>query len=113
MGADLAQLCQVAAKSAIRDSIAADELKAGDDAMDDGSCGEIGRKHFEEAFGCARRSVGQTDLAKYDQFRKKFDPTYKNSGGEGGCVINWPDSNDAVAGAGGAAAADDDDDLYS
>merc|ERR1719473_2249503 len=31
---------------------------------------ELGRKHFEEAFTMARRSVGQTDLAKYDQFRK-------------------------------------------
>merc|ERR1711998_243748 len=73
-GADLAELCQRAAKSAIRDAIAADELKTGDDAMDDVSGAELGRKHFEEAFTVARRSVGQTDLAKYDQFRKKFDP---------------------------------------
>merc|ERR1712182_129441 len=50
-GADLAQLCQRAAEAAIRDCIAADELKTGDDAMDDGQEGaEIGRKHFEEAF---------------------------------------------------------------
>merc|ERR1711912_49132 len=55
-GADLAELCQRAAKAAIRDAIAADELKAGDeDAMDMGN--EIGRKHFEEAFAGARRSV--------------------------------------------------------
>merc|ERR1712054_424667 len=33
-GADLAELCQRAAKSAIRDAIAAEELRAGDDAMD-------------------------------------------------------------------------------
>merc|ERR550514_2517045 len=112
-GADLAQLCQVAAKAGIRDAIAAEELKAGDDAMDDTNSGaELGRKHFEEAFTVARRSVGQTDLAKYDQFRKKFDPTYKTSSGEGGCVINWPD--DATGGgAVSTAAAADDDDLYS
>lgn len=34
-GADLAELCQRAAKAAVRDAIAADELRAGDDdAMD-------------------------------------------------------------------------------
>merc|ERR1740139_306946 len=77
-GADLAELCQRAAKSAIRDAIAADELNAGDNAMDGGESNEIGRKHFEEAFAGARRSVAGTDLAKFDQFRKKFDPVYKN-----------------------------------
>merc|ERR1719373_1530996 len=84
-GADLAELGQRAAKAAIRDAIAADELKAGDDAMDDGMGAEITRKHFEEAFAGARRSVANNDLAKFDQFRKKFDPFYKSSsGGDGG-----------------------------
>merc|ERR1712203_1321949 len=60
-GADLAELCQRAAKAAIRDAIAADELKTDD--MDVDAASEIGRKHFEEAMGGARRSVAQTDLA--------------------------------------------------
>lgn len=107
----MAELCQRAAKAAIRDAIAAEELKAGDDAMDDVGTSEIGRKHFEEAFAGARRFVAATDLAKYDQFRKKFDPVYMNqSAGDGGVVINWPDA--PVIGGGGAAAVDDDDDLY-
>jgi len=111
-GADLAEFCQRAAKAAIRDCIAADELNAGnEDAMDEGGT-EILRKHFEEAFAGARRSVGITDLAKYDQFRKKFDPVYMNSqSGDGGFQINWPDDNDG--GFTATAAADDDDDLYS
>jgi len=111
-GADLAELCQRAAKAAIRDAIAAEELKAGDDAMDAEASSEIGRKHFEEAFAGARRSVASNDLAKYDQFRKKFDPVYmQQSGGGSGMVINWPDG--PTIGEGGAtAAADDDDDLY-
>merc|ERR1739838_872695 len=109
-GADLSELCQRAAKAAIRDCIAAEELKVGDDAMDEGSS-EIGRKHFEEAFGGARRSVAATDLAKYDQFRKKFDPVYKNqTGGDGAPLINWPD--EPSLGASAPAADDDDDDLY-
>ncbi|CAJ1351087.1 unnamed protein product, partial [Effrenium voratum] len=69
-GADLAELCQRAAKAAVRDAIAADELKGDDDAMDTTMGSEITRKHFEEAFGGARRSVAGSDLAKYDQFRK-------------------------------------------
>merc|ERR1719421_1618174 len=115
-GADLAELCQRAAKAAIRDAIAADELKQGDDAMDDDATAEIGRKHFEEAFGGARRSVAATDLAKFEHFRKKFDPSYMNAAGaDGGLVIQWPDDTSTFGAAGGGAAAgggDDDDDLY-
>merc|ERR1719148_677893 len=110
-GADLAELCQQAAKAAIRDAIAADELAAGDNGMEAEGTNEISRKHFEEAFGGARRSVAGNDLAKYDQFRKKFDPVYKNStGGDGALNIQWPDGPSL----GGAAptAVDDDDDLY-
>jgi|ERR1712194_978510 len=114
-GADIENLCQIAAKSAIRDAIAADELKAGaeDADMEGNDVAEITRKHFEEAFGAARRSVSMTDLNKYDNFRMKFDPVYKQShaGAAGGdtCNIVWPDDNNNFA----APAADDDDDLYS
>merc|ERR1712061_556223 len=110
-GADLAELCQRAAKAAIRDAIAAEELKVGDDAMDADTQAEIGRKHFEEAFAGARRSVASNDLAKYDQFRKKFDPVYKNQTGGDGVYINWPDGP-TIQASSGAGAADDDDDLY-
>merc|ERR1712154_262578 len=97
-------------KAAIRDAIAAEELKAGDDAMDDGAGAEITWEHFEEAFAGARRSVANNDLAKFDQFRKKFDPVYKNStSGDGGLNIQWPDGPSLGA---ATAAADDDDDLY-
>merc|ERR1719197_2417547 len=111
-GADLAELGQRAAKAAIRDAIAADELKGDDDMDEDVVATEIGRKHFEEAFAGARRSVGITDLAKYDQFRKKFDPVYMNQqSGDSGFSINWPDDNNTFTAT--AAADDDDDDLYS
>merc|ERR1712194_182945 len=56
-GADLAGLCQYAAKAGIRDAIASEELKAGDDAMDADGIAEIGRKHFEEAYDHSRASV--------------------------------------------------------
>merc|ERR1712178_592461 len=107
-GADLAELCQRAAKAAIRDAIAADELKTDD--MDVDTASEITRKHFEEAMGGARKSVAVTDLAKYDQFRQKMQPTYQQGGG--GMTINWPD-DPVIGGTGVAAAVDDDEDLYS
>jgi transitional endoplasmic reticulum ATPase len=109
-GADLAELCQRAAKAAIRDAIAADEL-ATDADMDTDAASEISRKHFEEAMAGARRSVSITDLAKYDQFRQKMSPTY-NQGQGGGMGINWPDEGAFGANA-ATAAVDDDDDLYS
>jgi len=116
-GADMENLCQIAAKSAIRDAIAADELKGGDgDApMDGDDVAEITRKHFEEAFRGARRSVSMTDLNKYDQFRAKFDPVYKQSAGvaAGGDTVSiiWPDDDTQFAA--NTATADDEDDLYS
>ncbi|KAH8582143.1 CDC48 like AAA ATPase [Cryptosporidium sp. chipmunk genotype I] len=117
-GADLAELCQRAAKAAIRDAIAAEELKkaSGDDnAMKiedetDNHIYEIGRKHFEEAFAGARRSVSITDLAKYDQFRMKFDPVYVTQSGGEGFTIDWPDSTHAQY---SVPIDDDADDLYS
>merc|ERR1719253_247295 len=111
-GADIAELCQRAAKAAIRDAISAEELKQGSDDMEVEHSNEISRKHFEEAFAGARRSVAAADLAKYDQFRKKFDPVYMNSSAGGGVSIDWPDNPVLGGGAGGAAAADDEDDLY-
>lgn len=108
-GADISELCQRAAKAAIRDSIASDELNQGDEDMLDEFKNEITRKHFDEAFAGARRSVSQVDLSKYDNFRGKYDPSYKISTGGGDIVtIAWPDENTQFA----AAAADDDDDLY-
>nr|AHL28478.1 cell division cycle 48 protein [Chromera velia] len=113
-GADLAELCQRCAKAAIRDSIAADELRkgGGDEPMEgeeEDPCPEITRKHFEEAFAGARRSVTMTDLAKYDNFRMKFDPIYKNSQtADGGLVFDWPDETAQFG-----QTQDEGDDLYS
>ena len=87
-GADITELCQRAAKAAIRDSIAAEEERrklivdqGGDpdaamaeDAVD--PVPVITRTHFEEAFAAARRSVSTHDLYKFDEFRKKMDPAY-------------------------------------
>jgi transitional endoplasmic reticulum ATPase len=110
-GADLSELTQLAAKSAVRDLIASEELNKGDpNAMEEDQQPEITRKHFEEAFSLARRSVNQADLNKYDHFRRSFDPVYRAETSQGGGdVINWPEDDTQFA----AAADDDEDDLYS
>lgn len=101
-GADIMELCQRSAKAAVRDVIAMEELNKVDSMVDevnmlDESTSEITRRHFEEGFAGARRSVSASDLTKYDGFRMKFDPVYKNSAGGGGAtnsasiIIQWPD----------------------
>jgi transitional endoplasmic reticulum ATPase len=95
-GADLTEICQRASKSAIRESIEADarmqamknlnpDYEAGEDPVP-----EICRKHFEEALRHARRSVTATDLDRYENFKRKFDPAYaatQTGGTHPG--INW------------------------
>jgi len=41
---------------------------------------EIKRCHFEEALRSARKSVGHVDLEKYEMFKRKFDPSYRQDG---------------------------------
>jgi transitional endoplasmic reticulum ATPase len=68
---------------------------------------EITRKHFEEALKSARRSVTASDLEKFEQFRRKFDPSFVSKSASSGPSIKWPTS------ATQAKKANDDDDLYS
>lgn len=83
-GADLTEICQRAAKLAIRESIESDikrqrekrekEEAAGEDAdteMDeeeDDPVPEITKDHFEEAMKYARRSVSDQDIRRYEMF---------------------------------------------
>jgi transitional endoplasmic reticulum ATPase len=82
-GADLTEICQRAAKLAIRESIEADirrarerkekEDAAGDDAKmeedeEEDPVPVISRAHFEEAMKFARRSVSDGDIRRYEMF---------------------------------------------
>ncbi len=72
---------------------------------------EITRKHFEEALSTARKSVTNIDLEKFEQFRRKFDPSFAKKTGSGGSSqsgggIKWP--SNAVK-----KSTNDEDDLYS
>ena len=130
-GADITEICQRAAKMAIRESIEKEiemekeRAAAGGDApMDEDApdpVPEITKYHFEESMKYARRSVSDNDIRKYEMFSQ----TLQQSRGfgndfkfpEGGVGGGLPPAG-GTAPAGGfaptapGAAADDDDDLY-
>jgi transitional endoplasmic reticulum ATPase len=103
-GADLTEICQKAAKAGVRDSIEAEArmkalIQKGGNAGNFDPVPEITRKHFEEALRTARKSVTATDLDKFEQFRRKFDPVFVNKTGSqsSGPKINWPNSSGQAA----------------
>lgn len=77
-GADLTEICQRAAKLAIRESIEADVRRArekrdrGEEDMEEDEeedpVPQITREHFEEAMKFARRSVSDQDIRRYEMF---------------------------------------------
>lgn len=128
-GADLTEICQRAAKLAIRQSIEADMQKfrerkelerkaeeAGEtlpeemEAEEEDPVPEITRAHFEEAMQYARRSVSDQDIRRYELFAQNM----QQSRGFGSS-FKFPDA-DAVGGqtSGGAAFGDsnEEEDLY-
>ncbi|CAN0446820.1 unnamed protein product [Ectocarpus sp. 12 AP-2014] len=128
-GADLTEICQRAAKIAIRENIMKDMERerlrgeAGDameDVEEEDTVPEILPRHFEDAVRNARRSVSDRDLAQYSSFAQNLQQARSQITGPGGgslAAFSFPDRNaagGAVGGAGGAAAADDEEeDLYS
>ena len=133
-GADLTEICQRAAKLAIRESIEkeieqekekAAAAEANPNAMETDDLPdpvpEITKAHFEESMKFARRSVSDNDIRKYEMFSQTlqqsrgFGSQFKfPEGGVGGSAP----AGGGTAPAGGAAfaaapAAEDDDDLYS
>ncbi|PPQ70843.1 hypothetical protein CVT24_001050 [Panaeolus cyanescens] len=126
-GADLTEICQRAAKLAIRESIDADIRRAREkkdregeddaameeDEEEDDPVPQITRDHFEEAMKYARRSVSDQDIRRYEMFSQNlqqsrgFGNNFKFPEGEG-------QSAPAAAATGNAGFADEaaDDDLY-
>lgn len=129
-GADLTEICQRAAKFAIRESIEKEMERirareaAGEEDMDDEQHNDeeedpvpmITTAHFEAAMADARRSVSDGDLAKYSSFAATMQQQRSQLQAAAGVSgFRFPERGEA-GGAGGAATADgddDDDDLYS
>lgn len=89
-GADITEICQRAAKNAIRESVDFDIARAkriqdGDeeDVPGDDPVPFIRKDHFEEAMSRARRSVSDKDIRQYEEFtaKMKADAAAAGAGG--------------------------------
>jgi len=97
-GADLTELCQRATKGAIRELIEFEEKKKAAEALNPDmvhdtvdAVPELARKHFEEALACAKKTSNPQMLARYEEFRRKYDPEYQNQ--DSGVNFSWPEDN--------------------
>merc|ERR1719261_1937658 len=123
-GADLTEICQRAAKLAIRESISKDmererlKAEAGEEEMgdvvedDEDPVPEIMPAHFEEAVHNARRSVSDRDLQQYSTFAQTLQQSRAaiGSGGTSLSGFSFPgQAQGAAAGGAGAAAAEDEE----
>lgn len=122
-GADITEICQRAAKNAIREDIAVDVANAresllvlagdadeegpdkGVDVLKHGSVNVISKAHFEEAMNRARRSVSDAQIEQY----KKFLTTQRNDANSAR-DFSFEKSEQAVDGQATGAGADDEDD---
>lgn len=121
-GADLTEICQRAAKLAIRENIARDMERArlaaeageGDDMADieeEDSVPEITAQHFQTAVNESRRSVTDAQLAKYASFATLLGTARSNVAAFDAPTTNTPSF--ATTPAGGEGEDDDEEDLYS
>jgi transitional endoplasmic reticulum ATPase len=115
-GADLTEICQRAAKNAIRESVNAGiararAITAGEISEDDpfeDPVPFIRRDHFEEAMSRARRSVSDADIRKYEEYTSKMKSDAAAAGAGG---FSFEKAAEGVA-EGVEDAADVDEDLY-
>jgi len=130
-GADLTEICQRAAKLAIREDImrSMEREKIREDAIREGlemeteveevdEVPEIMPAHFEDAVRNARRSVSDRDLAQYSSFAQTLQQSRANitSGGQSLAGFSFPAAQQQAAAAAsnaGFAAQEEEDDLYS
>ena len=117
-GADLTEICQRAAKLAIRESISRDAERARlaaeageeigmEDVEEDDPVPEIMPQHFEEAVRQSRRSVSDSQIAKY----QSFGAVLNTARGEMES-FSMPQAAQQQAFATGGDDDDDEDDLY-
>mmetsp|Transcript_10682 Transcript_10682/g.17830 ORF Transcript_10682/g.17830 Transcript_10682/m.17830 type:complete len:244 (+) Transcript_10682:3-734(+) len=109
-GADITEICQRAAKNAIREAVAADiertrlvdagELEEEEAELLPDPVPFIRKEHFEEAMGHSRRSVSDEDIVQYESFSTDM----KSSKGFSDFKFDDEELNQV---------GEDDDDLYS
>lgn len=127
-GADLTEICQRAAKNAIRESIArdmerrtireqaeADGMTVEDVEEEDDLVPEILPSHFEDAVRNARRSVSDRDLAEYSSFANNLQQARSQLTGTGSLgTFQFPQNRPgASSNAHATVTEEEEEDLYS
>jgi transitional endoplasmic reticulum ATPase len=130
-GADLTEICQRAAKLAIREDIMrsverenirkdaeAQGVMQEDSVEEEDLVPEIMPKHFEEAVRNARRSVSDRDLAQYSSFAQTLQQSRSQLNAAGGSLSTFSFPQNARGGGGNqnnnaAPAQEEEEDLYS
>lgn len=89
-GADLTEVCQRAAKLAIREAIEnqirrvrmleESGVDMGEDMEEEDDAPEIGRAHFEEAMRFSRKSVPEHEIRKYESFKETLSASRASAG---------------------------------
>lgn len=126
-GADLTEICQRAAKLAIRESIQRDMEReqirkeaeadgvATDDVEEDDPVPELMPRHFEEAVRNARRSVSDRDLAQYSSFAQNLQQSRSQMTSGGGSLntFQFPQRAQGQGASTTMDVQDEEEDLYS
>lgn len=115
-GADIKELCNQVCKTAIKEAIEAEEQKKallkenGDEDIEmEDPVPTLERRHFEIGLANSRTSVKEQDLMRYEDFKRKYDPSFKDPNSNANSIsVQWPDSS----GNNNMASKDDDLDLY-
>ncbi|CAM9304478.1 unnamed protein product [Phaeothamnion confervicola] len=121
-GADITEICQRAAKNAIRESVSAERARAV--RVESGEIGEdevlpdpvpyITQAHFEEAMSHSRKSVSDADIRRYEAFAagmkadRGFGDFSFDKGASGGADGEGDADGEGAGGNGGGAAEDED-----
>jgi len=122
-GADLTEICQRAAKLAIRENIEREiererlreEMGDAMDEDEDDLVPELLPTHFEQAVRNARRSVSDKDLKQYSSFAQTLQQARSQITGGSGSLANFsfPAPNANASQANGTTQEDEEEDLYS
>jgi len=99
-GADLKELCNQVCKSAVKEAIDAEQQRKAlmkekndiDIEMMEDPVPMITKRHFEIGLSHCRKSVTESDLNRYEEFKSKFDPNFAGSNKNENKII-WPDSD--------------------
>ena len=89
-GADLTEICQRAAKNAVRAAVKAEQdfIRSGGEGAPEDAVPFVTRAHFEEAMSRARKSVSDEELQRFQAFAQKLRADAAEAGAGSGFTFD-------------------------